>query len=272
MAAMTYRWQSGAENVAWIARDFGRCMAPGCPALVQRFIGRKIAGAMQAHLRRMGLQTTDGGDMPQAVRRWTENTILPSLDAALVDQPYLFGGTPSIADYALYGPLQAHLWRDPVSRPVIERHPHVLAWIKRLMSGGKPSGGWLANDHIPEALAPIFAAQGRDQCAALQAVIEQLARWRSEHADAEAPPSHVGPHRFSVDGVEGQRLGRVFPLYRLQRCAEAIAALDAAATERLGEAGINLSAIPVAAPPLASVGYQLVFQGSQQAGAQPTAG
>jgi glutathione S-transferase len=55
------------------------------------------------------------------------------LDAHLADRPYLFGGRPAFADFALWGQIY-EAWTDPTAGALIEGYAHdVLAWVQRML-------------------------------------------------------------------------------------------------------------------------------------------
>jgi glutathione S-transferase len=58
---------------------------------------------------------------------------LDRLNAHFAVMPYVLGGRPTIADYALFGPLFAHLGRDRVPLALMqERAPFVFDWTERM--------------------------------------------------------------------------------------------------------------------------------------------
>jgi glutathione S-transferase len=58
---------------------------------------------------------------------------LAAMDAHLAARPYLFGGRPAFADFALWGQLY-NAWTDPTPGALIEgRAPNVLAWVQRML-------------------------------------------------------------------------------------------------------------------------------------------
>lgn len=207
MSAMRYRWQR-ADNYPFIVQDFGRCIAPWFPLPLQRLAGKQVAKRMQAHLRRLGIV----GDMGKAIDQWTES-YLQAFNAVLADQPYILGSTPVHADFALYGPIYAHLYRDPASQEVVTACPHVVAWLERLSAGATALGN---DTSLHNALLPVLNDQFADQIPALLDTAQRLVVWREQHAHATHPPAHLGSHAFTVQGQPGTRLARTFSLLRLQ--------------------------------------------------------
>ncbi len=67
--------------------------------------------------------------------------LLAILEAHFRDWQFLFGDRPSVADFALYGPLFAHLWSDPGSSRLMEVHgPQTCHWMETITSLGDSRG------------------------------------------------------------------------------------------------------------------------------------
>ncbi len=97
--------------------------------------------------------------------------LLTLLEARLAEHRFLFGDRPSAADFALFGPLWAHLWSDPASAPTMEAHGRRSCdWLDTMHEFGDTRGQvgtqdrlgpWLEFDALPESLLALlrFAAQ-----------------------------------------------------------------------------------------------------------------
>ena len=58
---------------------------------------------------------------------------LEVLENHFVTTPYLFGGMPSVADFALMGPLFGHLARDPEPARIMKQlAPRVFRWTEAM--------------------------------------------------------------------------------------------------------------------------------------------
>lgn len=80
------------------------------------------------------------------------------LDAHLALRPYLFGGRPAFADFALWGQLY-NAFRDPTPNEILRtRGPEVVRWIERMHepSAEGPFEGWHS---LSRTLAPLLADQ-----------------------------------------------------------------------------------------------------------------
>lgn len=95
------------------------------------------------------VQRQSGFDQPLALgpeHREAANAeiveVLQLLDAHLARFGYLLGDRPSRCDFAFYGPVWAHWFRDPASAPLVEAHgPNVIAWLDDLTDLGDARGG-----------------------------------------------------------------------------------------------------------------------------------
>ena len=83
--------------------------------------------------------------MRKATRVFSVNPdTIPSIEAAydefmnlaeahFREHPFLLGGRPTIGDYALFGPLFAHLGRDPKPLALMQkRAPALFQWLERM--------------------------------------------------------------------------------------------------------------------------------------------
>ena len=115
--------------------------------------------------------------------RAMQETLLQALETHLEAHDYVLGGRPSLADYALLGPIYVHFYRDPVAGFDLRRNfPLVCEWVDRTNSescmnarrfGQKlysvgadgtligreamsDDGAWLPDDDLPATLTPIL--------------------------------------------------------------------------------------------------------------------
>ena len=246
MLALHYRWDIP-ENAAWAQQEFGRSAFPLLPSVLSEHLAKPIADRMRA------LRSVHYGPEVATMRGIEAHATL--LIAALETHlssgaPYLLGGRASRGDFALYGPLWAHLYRDPGCREqLFGEASHVVQWMERLHGHasdpafptmpcrirriGEPEGQFLPSDHVPEALDPLFRAlfaehweHLRELSAALDAHLdEQAAAQRTdvqpvpgEAADSELHvPRALGSSAITVGGHEGCRRLLTYSAWRLQR-------------------------------------------------------
>jgi glutathione S-transferase len=93
------------------------------------------------------------------VQTWVEDGLRPWVSlfgAHVADQPYLLGGRPSLADFALFGGNVAHFTNDPVCRRWVDADaPAVVAHTTRLLTPeDQPAGDWV--DEPPATLVALI--------------------------------------------------------------------------------------------------------------------
>jgi len=191
------RWNSardGADpsHAAFNEQQWGAVLAPGMRGEERRRAARAffdaVFGIRESFAAPRGVYAglvAMGAD-PRTAPAWeASNTrLLERLERHLDVHDFALGGLPSLADFALLGPLYAHLYRDAVSGFALRtRFPLVCEWVERtnhegalnartygqklysLDAAGKlvgrpatsDGGAWLSGDVVPETLLPVIA-------------------------------------------------------------------------------------------------------------------
>jgi alpha-beta hydrolase superfamily lysophospholipase/glutathione S-transferase len=259
--AMHYRWH---HNREWAMRAFGELSAPRASREEQFEIGQRRAAPFAQAAVLLGAEP----HMHAPIERSYE-ALLRELDAHFAQHACVLGGRPSIADFALYGPLYAHQYRDPASGELMRRiAPHVVAWIERLKDGTLPPGGeFMPGDAVPPTLLPVLRRMLRDQLPVLQASVQRLREWMVQHPGEARVPRTLGMHVFELEGVQGQRIVRPYGLWMLQRARELWHALPEtsrpAATQLMQAVGAPQWAHMDEPPPLARDGLSVALAGTE---------
>lgn len=229
--AMHYRWNLP-ENRAFAIQEFGRLSVPSASAQEQQVIGEKLAGPFAGALRPLGV--TD--ETKDAVER-SYLDLLRELAQHFAASSFLLGSRPSIGDFALNGPLYAHLYRDPASgRLMREVAPQVADWVERMnhpaarAGGFAEHGGFAEQGVVPETLTPILARMCREQGPVLISTMERFESFEGERE--RALPRTLGTHPFTLEGARGERHVYVFNLWRWQRVHDLYRALEGDAQRR----------------------------------------
>lgn len=115
------RW-TDPQNIAHLNQIIGGELAPG-PA--QNLIGRLGGVAIQAQLRGSGLLE------PNPEISSSRDRTLATLETLFTPTPYIFGGAPTVPDFALYGMLW-QFFNDPTGQPLQSAFPHVWAFCQRV--------------------------------------------------------------------------------------------------------------------------------------------
>lgn len=226
MPAMHYRWNVP-ENRAFAIAEFGRLSAPEASASEQQLIGERLSGPFAGALGPLGV-----GPENIAAIEASYLDFLADFERHLASQPFLFGTRPSIADFAFYGPLYAHLYRDPASgRLMREQAPGVAAWVERMRAPQARGGEFLADDVVPSTLEPILARMAHELVPVLASTQSALARLDAAALDAPLPRT-LGTHQFRVGEATSERAIYPFNLWRWQRAADHYQLLTAAEQAR----------------------------------------
>ncbi|MEL7730366.1 glutathione S-transferase family protein [Citromicrobium bathyomarinum] len=194
--AMHYRWSYLAEQELFLRDAFA---TGGDEERAEATMAR-----MHSYLPMLGV---DAATIPAIEESYGE--LLATLDAHFAAFPFLLGATPSIADYALFGPLFAHLGRDPVPLAIMQKSaPRVFRWVERMHAPGldlvdfaQPAPAF-PEDALPATLPPLLAQIARELTPDL---IDRLAFLRSyvaEHKPQPGEPVADKPHRRVIGQVE----------------------------------------------------------------------
>ena len=256
LPAMHYRWN---HNEEWTYSEFGRMAVPDADAQTQYEIGKKRGQMFKGFVPMLGITGETRACIEDSYKAF-----LDEFSAHLSKHKFLLGGRPSLADFAFYGPLYAHLYRDPASGELMKSHaPKVAAWVERLRDG-KYGEGELA-EGIPSTLLPLLSRHFKEHMPVLSATNRLLKEWADGKEAGEELPRAFGMTAFEVGGCTGQVIARPFSLLRLQAAMDIYAELNevqrAQADEILketgGEALINFEI----AARLTRKNYKLVLQG-----------
>jgi glutathione S-transferase len=219
------RWhfgRDGAEpsHAAFNEQQWGAAIAPGADGLERRRAGRRLFElAFGIHERDAaprgvyaGLVALGATERTAAAWQASNDRLLERLETHFARHDFVLGGAPSLADFALLGPLYAHLYRDPVSGFALRTgFPLVAEWVERANHTGflnarsygqklyslgpdgellgRPAtsdgGEWLPDDAIPPTLLPVLAVFFEEMWPALEA---SLAALRAHLASGRHPP------------------------------------------------------------------------------------
>lgn len=222
LPAMYYRWH---YNYDFAIAEMGYNNDPDYPRAEQLRIGAKIAKQFQAWLEPLGVVPTSYSTVEQDYLDF-----LHKLDAHFEQHPFLLGSTPTLGDFAFFGPLYAHLWRDPASGIVMQAHaPRVVAWITRLRAGARDALPLTDGTTLPATLLVVLRALCRDFVPVVVAQAQAVQMFLTEYPLDTELPRHCAYQRAILGRdtehqVEVTRA--VFPYHQwmLQRVQDAWAA------------------------------------------------
>lgn len=225
--AIHYRWNVP-ENGRFAVREFARDGLPWIPDPLARRLIRPVARKMASYRRVLGV----GEDTRAGIERFARE-LIGHLDAHFAGVPFLFGSRPSIGDFALFGPLWAHMYRDPGTTGLFDEAPALREWFERMLRPDGEPGAFAPDDAIPKSLVPIFATLFEEHWAFARATFERIDAWCTENPGAQRVPRSLGNHPFTIGGAAGTRRLLTFSAWMAQRPLEAYRALDDSGRERV---------------------------------------
>ena len=219
MAALHYRWNVP-TNKAFALSEFGRYALPWLPGFISRPIASRIGSKMASYLPVLGVteQTIPG------LESVTE-ALIRGLQNHLSQHRFLLGGRPCIGDFALLGPLWAHLFRDPGTTALFDAAPAVRDWMTRLLEPDGSTGEFLPDDEVPESLDFLFIDQFAEQWPHLTDLMNRIDAWLAEHPEARRIPRSLGSAPFTLGGKPGERKLITFASWKAQRVLDVLASV-----------------------------------------------
>ena len=218
MPAMHYRWNF--DNFPFIYQEFGKIISPKLPKLIRGVLGKQIGKRFKGMVPLLGITKNS---IP-AIEEWYEGQFLADLNEHFSHHPFLLGDAPSIGDYGFYGPLYAHLYRDPYPGALMKRiAPNVADWVERMGNAAEVEGEFVQNDEIPATLIPILKNLFDVQWPILEDTANKLAEWYTRETNdihLNQPieiPRRLGMHQFAIGDVREQRLVLPYSQWMMQR-------------------------------------------------------
>jgi glutathione S-transferase len=215
VAAVHTRWSYPEQNYPIWEAEMGRGFAPWLPRFLQRKLAAIPKKMMLDYLPQLGIVK----EQVPLIDRWIE-VQLDALNAHFATMPYLLGSRASIADFALFGPLDGHIYRDVSSRgPLIDSRPHLHAWIQRL-SVRKPQpwpGEFLDADRLPATLEPIFRSIFDEMVPYLEGILREVQTILPTLGQGQRLPRFTPEVSFPFASGTHFRQGMPYALWMAQR-------------------------------------------------------
>ncbi|MEN8720765.1 MAG: glutathione S-transferase family protein [Oceanococcaceae bacterium] len=212
--AMHYRWSFPENFREQFAPEAGRQLLPWAPRMVQQMLAKRLAGTLRGFCSGLGVRS----GQTRLIEQWTEH-MCDVLDAHFARHDYLLGSRPSLGDFGLIAPLYAHLGRDPYPRrTLVAPRPHLAEWIRRMQHPPADTGGeWMADDGIPDTLAPVLEALVREFGAYLRATIAAIPAAAAAVVPGRGLPRALGDVDIPYGGASFRLQGRPFSVWMAQR-------------------------------------------------------
>jgi len=227
-SSLHHRWNID-ENRRFAMREFGRFALPGVPLSISRRIADRMAGQrMRSYRPLMGI---DEGTIP-GIERMTKE-LLHGLDVHFGEHAYLLGDRPCLGDFALYGQLWAHLFRDVATTKLFDGHERLRRWIFAMTTPSPRAGTFLADDQVPDTLQPLLKQIFDEALPFFVQVEGAVAQHRADHPDRSRPKRRLSDGPFTVGGKSGTRAMLSYAQWMLQRPLGHYQGLGASDRERI---------------------------------------
>ena len=215
--AMHYRWNFDADNLAFIREGFMEDVPiPRDDEAWEAFF-LKSSGRMRSAKTAFGVNDKTAETVEKAYQEF-----LSLFNDHLTDRPFLLGKHPTIGDEGLYGPLFAHLGRDPAPALMMKQHAHnVYRWTERLSYPGQRLGSQLIDlGDPPPTLRALLAYIKDEHLSEILAHIEFLENWLAQHPDLPEGESGVDKRSQRALGFaeyewRGHKISTLMMPYRL---------------------------------------------------------
>ena len=241
--AMHYRWSKLDQQDSFIAAGFIHGLAPESPPEEADALARPMMNKLAGYLTALGV--TDE-TIPKVEAAY--DALLNALQAHFTRHPCLFGAWPSLGDYGLYGPLFAHLGRDPVPAfHMKQRADKVFRWTERVSAPNLdipeypsyPHSGFLPDDAVPETLLAVGQVAAGEMIPEIPDQVAAFNAWAAGQDRTPGAPLLDKPHKRAVGSVETRYRGSAvrtgvspYRIYMLQKVQAAFDALDGEAKPR----------------------------------------
>ena len=215
---MHFRW-GFPEQRDWIRADWQPIFGDMSADLMQRMSGSLPMLGVNEQTR-------------EAVDAWFD-TLLEILSRHFQHNRFLLGDRATIADFALLGPMYAHLGRDPVpAARMRERAPRVMAWLHEAndAAGSQPDAGEPA---VADTLMPLLEEIGRVFVPMQQAASNAADQAAAGLEVGEAVPRVLGFVETPILGIPSSRYVNSYSVWRHARTATRYADLEAADRHRV---------------------------------------
>lgn len=190
--AMHYRWNFDDSNLDFLRSEF-RCLAPAdmnedyWPPVFEHASGRMRKAALAFGVNEQSAPIIEA----------SYDEFLQLFNAHIKDYPYLLGGRPTLGDYALMGPLYAHLYRDPKPGMLMrQKAPRVARWVERMNTAetcwtdyAAVSDELVDESNLPDTLLALMRFIGVDYMPEILAHVDYANQWLRERPNLPAHSS-----------------------------------------------------------------------------------
>jgi len=235
--AMHYRWSFDDQNLSALRDTFRDTLPDGLTEEEREKAFIHASGRMRKVAVAFGLTP----DLHTAIEQSYED-FLARFNAHLEDTPFLLGGHATVGDYGLFGPLYAHLGRDPKPLNLMQTAaPRVFRWAERMNMperlfdepAVRTGPDLFAFDALPATLKSLMAYIAEEYLPEITAHVAYANRWLAEGQERDPRKWGLGRGIGMADFEwRGQEISTVVTPYRffmLQRLTDCVAAASAPA-------------------------------------------
>ncbi|MDT0596454.1 glutathione S-transferase family protein [Glaciecola petra] len=232
--AMHYRWNFDQHNLSFLKVSFRDIFPTSIDSeSAEMMFEHQVAKKMRKAACFFGVTEDTTTLIEEAYLEF-----LDLLEKHLKTYPFLLGTAPSIGDYSLFGPLFAHLGRDPYPLSIMQaRAPNVFQWIERMQSPQtienpiyqKANIYSFDGENIPDTLLALLTFVSEEYLPEISAHVAFANEWLS--ANPNIKPGEVGiekPHpqvtlgmsEFDWRGTKIKTSVMIYRFYLLQRLTD----------------------------------------------------
>jgi len=233
--AMHYRWNFDETNLDFLKVSFEDIFRDGLDAEEQEATFLKSSGAMRSATLFFGAVPEVEGTVETSYAEF-----LSLLSAHLKEMPFLLGGYPTVGDYGLFGPLWAHLGRDPKPLHLMQTTaPRVHRWTERMNMSEryidettvKAGPGLMSGDQVPDTLKALMRFIAEDYLPEITAHIAYTNKWLADNpnpSETHNPKIRtIGMASFDWRGHTIKSAVMPYRCYLLQRLHDTFEAMSA---------------------------------------------
>ena len=202
--AMHFRWDFDDVNVPFLAKDFSAALIVGADDATRDAVFAFASERMRSATAAFGVTE----ELVPAIER-SYDEFLTLFDAHLAGAPFLLGGRPTIADFGFFGPLYAHLARDPYPSVLMkQRAQRVWRWVERMHAPVQDASEYgdctedlFADDAMPDTLRALLSYIGDEFLDEAVAQVAAVDAWLAEHPDVVDGEVVLGKPKRRISGT-----------------------------------------------------------------------
>ncbi|WND02995.1 glutathione S-transferase family protein [Temperatibacter marinus] len=237
--AMHYRWNFDEANLDFLKLAFRDVLPPNLSTEEQEGFFLHASGRMRKATIQFGVKDENQKDVEDSY-----DEFLTYIEAHLTNHPFLLGGRPTIADYGLFGPLFAHLGRDPKPLSIMQKKaPHLFQWVERMNAPAgnenhlyiSSKGDLFSDDAIPDTLIKLMAYVAEEYLPEITSHVGFANDWLEKNTHIESGTSgldnpskrSIGYASFDWRGKTNSSAVMLYRFYLLQRLTDYFGDLSA---------------------------------------------